>query len=179
MSGVRKRIPHRDHAKRTRERPSDLSRVRQQEIGATDHGFHRTDDQKKLIRIGDPKMRIGRIAFGFLPVATVFLGLFKLHETGHAQDLATDVATGKAIYEQHSAKCLVRPVAATGHRHKNRWCVRRIFTPRRPDPNRTSACFFSLNGLSFSPMHAWRDRLSPAEQQDVLVYIRVFSELGR
>ena len=38
---------------------------------------------------------------------------------------------------------------------------------------------FSLNGLSFSPMHAWRDRLSPAEQQDVLVYIRVFSEQGR
>jgi hypothetical protein len=27
-------------------------------------------------------------------------------------------------------------------------------------------------------MHAWRDRLSPAEQQDVLVYIRVFSEQG-
>ena len=34
------------------------------------------------------------------------------------------------------------------------------------------------HGLIFSPMHAWGDRLSPAEEQDVLANIRQLAEQG-
>ena len=106
MSGVRERISRRDHAKRARERPRHLSRVQQQEIGATDHEFHRTDDQKKLIRIGDRPIRIRRRGIvAVLALATILISFFfTLHESGHAQDPTADISTGKAIYEQHCVK---------------------------------------------------------------------------
>jgi len=34
-------------------------------------------------------------------------------------------------------------------------------------------------GVIFSPMHAWGDRLSAAEEEEVLAYIRLLSEEDR
>lgn len=35
------------------------------------------------------------------------------------------------------------------------------------------------HGVVFSPMHAWRGRLTDGEMQDAVAYIRLLSEQGR
>ena len=125
-------------------------------------------------------MRIGRTGtVGLLALATLLLSVFfTLHESGHAQDPTADISTGKAIYEQHCVKSHGQTGRGNGPQAQEQVVRPANFHAQASRSKSDERLIFSLNGLSFSPMHAWRDRLSPAEQQDVLVYIRVFSEQG-
>ena len=178
---MRERIPHCHHAERARERPSDLPRVRQQTVGATDHKFHRQDNQKKLIRIGDRQVPISIISRpGFWLIAAILLSLFRLHEPSHAQDSATTVSTGKTIYEQHCLKC--HGQLGRGDGPQAQWQMVRPTNFRTlASRSKSDDQLLSIieHGLIFSPMHAWRDRLSPAEEEDVLGYIRQLTEQGQ
>lgn len=125
-------------------------------------------------------MRIGRGTFGLVAVATFSLGFFTLHERGHAQDPGANVSTGKAIYEQHCVKC--HGQAGRGDGPQAPWqMVRPANFHAQASRSKSDERLLSIieYGLIFSPMHAWGDRLSPIEQQDVLAYIRLLSEQDR
>jgi mono/diheme cytochrome c family protein len=123
-------------------------------------------------------MRIGRIwTFGLLVIATLLLDVFTLHEFGHAQDSAASVSTGKAIYEQHCVKC--HGQAGRGDGPQAQWqMVRPANFHAQASRSKSDERLLSIieYGLIFSPMHAWGDRLSSAEQQDLLAYIRLLAE---
>jgi mono/diheme cytochrome c family protein len=123
-------------------------------------------------------MRIARISTpGFCVIATVLLGLFRLHEPSYAQDPAANVSTGKVIYEQHCLKC--HGQAGRGDGPQAQWQMVRPTNFRTPaSQSKSDDQLLSIieHGLIFSPMHAWGDRLSPAEEQDVLAYIRLLAE---
>lgn len=126
-------------------------------------------------------MRIARISTpGFWVIAAVLLGLFRLHGPSHAQDPAANVSTGKAIYEQHCMKC--HGQAGRGDGPQAQWQMVRptnFHTPASRSKSDDQLLSIIEHGLIFSPMHAWRDRLSLVEQQDVLAYIRLLAEQGR
>jgi mono/diheme cytochrome c family protein len=126
-------------------------------------------------------MRIGRIGtFGLMAIATLSLGFFTIHEPGHAQDQTTNVSTGKAIYEQHCVKC--HGQAGRGDGPQAQWqMVRPANFHAQASRSKSDERLLSIieYGLIFSPMHTWGDRLSPAEQEEVLAYIRVLSDQGR
>lgn len=123
-------------------------------------------------------MRIGRTwTFGLLVIATLLLDVFTLHEFGHAQDSAASVSTGKAIYEQHCVKC--HGQAGRGDGPQAQWqMVRPANFHAQASRSKSDERLLSIieYGLIFSPMHAWGDRLSSAEQQDLLAYIRLLAE---
>jgi mono/diheme cytochrome c family protein len=123
-------------------------------------------------------MRIGRTwTFGLLVIATLLLDVFTLHEFGHAQDSPASVSTGKAIYEQHCVKCHGQAVRGDGPQAQ--WqMVRPANFHAQASRSKSDERLLSIieYGLIFSPMHAWGDRLSSAEQQDLLAYIRLLAE---
>lgn len=123
-------------------------------------------------------MRIGRTwTFGLLVIATLLLDVFTLHEFGHAQDSPASVSTGKAIYEQHCVKC--HGQAGRGDGPQAQWqIVRPANFHAQASRSKSDERLLSIieYGLIFSPMHAWGDRLSSAEQQDLLAYIRLLAE---
>lgn len=123
-------------------------------------------------------MRIGRTwTFGLLVIATLLLDVFTLHEFGHAQDSPASVSTGKAIYEQHCVKC--HGQAGRGDGPQAQWqMVRPANFHAQASRSKSDERLLSIieYGLIFSPMHAWGDRLSSAEQQDLLAYIRLLAE---
>ena len=126
-------------------------------------------------------MRIGSISTpGVWVIAIVLLGLFSLHESSHAEDPATNVSTGKVIYEQHCLKC--HGQGGRGDGPHAQWQMVRPANFRTPaSRSKSDEQLLSIidNGLIFSPMHAWGDRLSQVEQQDVLAYIRLMAEQRR
>ncbi len=123
-------------------------------------------------------MRIGRTwTFGLLVIATLLLDVFTLHEFGHAQDSPASVSTRKAIYEQHCVKC--HGQAGRGDGPQAQWqMVRPANFHAQASRSKSDERLLSIieYGLIFSPMHAWGDRLSSAEQQDLLAYIRLLAE---
>ena len=126
-------------------------------------------------------MRIGRTwTFGLLVIATLLLDVFTLHEFGHAQDSPASVSTGKAIYEQHCVKC--HGQAGRGDGPQAQWqIVRPANFHAQASRSKSDEELLSIieYGVIFSPMHAWAGRLSPAEQEEVLAYIRLLSEEDR
>jgi len=127
-------------------------------------------------------MRIRRRGIvAVLALATLLLSFFfTLHESGHAQDPTADISTGKAIYEQHCVKSHGQTGRGNGPQAQEQ-VVRPANFHAQASRSKSDERLLSIieYGLIFSPMYAWGDRLSPAEQQDVLAYIRVFSDLGR
>ena len=126
-------------------------------------------------------MRIGRRrTVSLFTVATLLLGFFSLHKISNAQDQTIDVSTGKAIYGQHCVQC--HGQAGRGDGSQAQWqMVRPANFHAQASRSKSDERLLSIieYGLIFSPMHAWGDRLSSAEQQEVLAYIRVLSEEDR
>ena len=126
-------------------------------------------------------MRLGRAwSFGLGVIATALIVLFIHDGSCHAQDPAADVSTGKAIYERHCVKC--HGQASRGDGPQAQWqMVRPANFHAQTSRSKSDERLLSIieYGLIFSPMHAWGDRLSPAEQQDLLAYIRLLTEQDR
>ena len=126
-------------------------------------------------------MRIGRRRTVVLfTVATFLLGFFTLHKLSHAQDQITNVSTGKAIYEQHCVQC--HGQAGRGDGSQAQWqMVRPANFHAQASRSKSDEQLLSIiqYGVIFSPMHAWGGRLSPAEEEEVLAYIRLLSEEDR
>lgn len=94
-----------------------------------------------------------------------------------AQEYPSDITRGKVIYEHHCQSChgldgrgdgpagaplKVRP--ADFHRFRS-------FLKSDEDLLKTVE-----HGVVFSPMHSWRGQLTDGEMNDVVAYIRLFSQ---
>ena len=97
-----------------------------------------------------------------------------------AQEYPPDVTRGKAVYERHCISChgaggwgdgpnalLLRIPPANFHRFNS-------YLKSDEELLRTIE-----HGVVYSPMHAWRGRLTDGEMQDVVAYIRLLSQQGR
>lgn len=97
----------------------------------------------------------------------------------YAQDYPSDLARGKAVYQQHCLKChgaggwgdgpdadLLRVAPANFHRFRS-------YLKSDEELLRTIE-----HGVVFSPMHSWRGQLTDGEMQDVLAYIRLLAQPG-
>lgn len=98
-----------------------------------------------------------------------------------AQDYPPDLARGKAVYERHCRTCHGPngrgdgPEAASLKIPPTNFQKFQSFLKSDEELLRTIE-----HGVVFSPMHAWRGRLTDGEMQDVVAYIRLLSsEQGR
>jgi mono/diheme cytochrome c family protein len=107
---------------------------------------------------------------GGLPLSTSLLG----------QEYPADVSRGKAVYERHCLTC-------HGPRGLGDGPSALLLTITPTDFHRAGSFMKSDESLLrmiehggvFSPMHAWRGRLTDGEMQDVLAYIRALSQESR
>ncbi len=102
------------------------------------------------------------------------------HLEAGAQKAASEIMAGKAVYEQHCAKC--HGIAGWGdgpEAGKLRVSPRNFhdaITDLKPDEHlRMSVAY----GVMTTPMHAWRGTLSDQEIDDVVSYIRLLSNRAR
>lgn len=123
---------------------------------------------------------VRRGTVGLFTVASLLLGFFTFREPGHAQNQTANVSTGKAIYVQHCVKC--HGQAGQGDGPQAQWQMMRPAnfhaqaSRAKSDEQLRSIIEY---GVIFSPMHAWGGRLSAAEEEEVLAYIRLLSEEDR
>lgn len=122
--------------------------------------------------------RLSRPALAFtagLVIAATLSALLAL-----AQDFPPDPLRGRRIFDRHCAVChgasgwgdgpqavRLNTLPANFHNPLS-------FLKSDEDLLRTIE-----HGVVYSPMHSWRGRLSDAEMQDVLAYIRQLSQEGR
>lgn len=114
--------------------------------------------------------------------ATLILGVIILLFAPllRAQEYPADSTRGKAVYERQCQACHgvggwgdgpdakdLKIAPANFHRFSS-------FLKSDEELLRTVE-----HGVVFSPMHAWRGRLTDGEMQDVVVYIRLLSQQGR
>jgi mono/diheme cytochrome c family protein len=94
-----------------------------------------------------------------------------------AQDYPPDRARGKAVYERHCQSCHGPsgrgdgPDAASLKVSPANFQRFQSFLKSDEELLRTIE-----HGVVFSPMHAWRGRLTDGEMQDVVAYIRLLSQ---
>lgn len=116
-----------------------------------------------------------------VPVIVV-AGLIGLafHSFIHAEEYPADTTRGKVVYERHCKNChgvggwgdgpdaqTLNVAPANFHRFSS-------FLKSDEELLRTIE-----HGVVFSPMHAWRGRLTDGEMQDVVSYIRLLTQQGR
>jgi mono/diheme cytochrome c family protein len=97
-----------------------------------------------------------------------------------AQELAGDASAGALIYEQRCARC--HGVGGWGDGHQARDLIvpptnfHSLMSQIKSDEQLLASIEF---GVVMSPMHGWRDRLTPQQLRDVLAYVRMLSQRGR
>jgi|ERR687898_737375 mono/diheme cytochrome c family protein len=97
-----------------------------------------------------------------------------------AQEYPPDLSRGKAVYGRHCLSCH----GVDGHGDGPNAVLLTIPPAnfRRPGSflkSDESLLRMIEHGGVYSPMHAWRGRLTDGEMQDVLAYIRILSQDGR
>jgi mono/diheme cytochrome c family protein len=117
--------------------------------------------------------------------AILFVGLglsvgFLVSGIGSAQDYPADTTRGKAVYERHCQVC--HGVAGWGDGPEAAGLkiapanFHRFGSYLKSDEELLRTI---EHGVVFSPMHAWRGRLTDGEMQDAVAYIRLLSQQGR
>ncbi len=97
-----------------------------------------------------------------------------------AQELVGDASAGALIYEQRCARC--HGVGGWGDGPQARDLIvpprnfHNLMSQLKSDEQLLTSIEF---GVVMSPMHGWRDRLTPQQLRDVLAYVRVLSQRGR
>ncbi len=97
-----------------------------------------------------------------------------------AQKAASEILAGKAIYQQHCAKCHGIGGWGDGPMAESLRVAPRNFhdviTDLKPDEHlRMSVAY----GVITTPMHAWRGTLSDQEIDEVVSYVRLLSNRAR
>ncbi|MBX3330641.1 MAG: cytochrome c [Nitrospira sp.] len=121
----------------------------------------------------------------FIPPRLLAAGLFGVlivcgPSSLYAQDYLPDRARGKTVYERHCQSCHGPngrgdgPAAASLKVPPANFQRFQSFLKSDEELLRTIE-----HGVVFSPMHAWRGRLTDGEMQDVVAYIRVLSQRGQ
>ena len=116
-------------------------------------------------------------------VMALFLGagiLGAVPHTVHGQELSGDVEAGKLVYEQRCARCHGVGGWGDGPQARDLIVPPRNFRNLRSQMKSDEQLLQSIEfGVVMSPMHGWRDRLTPQQMRDVLAYVRLLSQRGQ
>lgn len=97
-----------------------------------------------------------------------------------AQDDPPDRARGKTVYERHCQTCHGPNGRGDGPEAASLKIPPTNFQKFQSFLKSDDALLQTIeHGVVFSPMHAWRGRLTDGEMQDVVAYIRILSEHAR
>ena len=100
--------------------------------------------------------------------------------TVHGQELSGDVEAGKLVYEQRCARCHGVGGWGDGPQARDLIVPPRNFRNLRSQMKSDEQLLQSIEfGVVMSPMHGWRDRLTPQQMRDVLAYVRLLSQRGQ
>ncbi|GKS60203.1 cytochrome c [Nitrospira sp.] len=124
--------------------------------------------------------KIHRLCWLFVLLLLAFATFVPVALEAGAQKAASEIMAGKAIYEQHCAKCHGIAGWGDGPMAESLRVAPRNFhdviTDLKPDEHlRMSVAY----GVMTTPMHAWRGTLSDQEITDVVSYIRLLSNRVR
>lgn len=90
-----------------------------------------------------------------------------------AQTLSGDPKKGEAIYQQHCVRCHGASGDGLGRDVKDLVVPPANFQSMRSRSKTDMELFLAIKqGVLFSPMHGWADRLSEQDMRDVLSYVR-------
>ncbi len=93
-----------------------------------------------------------------------------------AQELRGNPDKGEAVYQKHCLRCHGKFGDGQGPDAKDLIVAPQDFhAPSSRDRSDFELLIAVSNGVLFSPMHAWRGRLSEAEITDVIRYIRALA----
>jgi mono/diheme cytochrome c family protein len=93
-----------------------------------------------------------------------------------AQVGPTNLKRGQALYEGHCAGCHGQNGDGLGPDAQYLVVPPANFKSTRTTTKTDGKLLMSnSNGVLFSPMHAWRDRLSEQEMKDIIDYLRMLS----
>ncbi|HKT34188.1 MAG TPA: cytochrome c [Nitrospira sp.] len=97
-----------------------------------------------------------------------------------AQEYPPDLSRGKAVYERHCLTCHGPAGWGDGPTAESLKVRPADFHRFRSSLKSDDELLRTIeHGIVFSPMHSWRGQLTDGEMQDVLAYIRLFSQQGR
>lgn len=112
---------------------------------------------------------MGKASIGVL--GFVIVGL--LSSLVAAGSLQTNLKRGEALYQQHCARCHGASGDGLGRDVKDLVIPPASFQSMKSRSKTDMELFLAIKqGVLFSPMHGWADRLSDQEIRDVLDYIR-------
>ncbi|MFO0775361.1 MAG: cytochrome c [Nitrospiraceae bacterium] len=93
-----------------------------------------------------------------------------------AQDSTGNVEKGKAIYQKHCLRCHGPAGDGRGPDANDLIVPPKNFqSPQSRAKSEFELLVILSNGVIFSPMHSWRDKLNQTEMLDVIRYIRTLA----
>ncbi len=95
---------------------------------------------------------------------------------GAAQVGSSNLKRGQAVYDQHCARCHGKNGDGLGPDAQYLIVPPASFKSMRMMAKTDADLLMAISqGVLFSPMHGWRDRLSEQEMLDVIGYLRLLS----
>jgi cytochrome c oxidase cbb3-type subunit 3 len=114
-----------------------------------------------------------------MKTAAVAAAMFALIMGGswiHAQSTGGNPKNGQLIYEQHCLRCHGLSLEGDGPDSKFLVVVpANLQSPRSRAKTDWELLLAITQGVAFSPVHGWRDRLTQDQIVDVLAYIRMMA----
>ena len=93
-----------------------------------------------------------------------------------AQSAKGNPKSGQLVYEQHCLRC--HGLSLEGNGPDSHFLIvapANLQSPRSRAKTDWEMLLAISQGVAFSPMHGWRDRLTQAQIEDVLAYIRMMA----